>query len=98
MVDLTKLKDDNPAVLLQAEYSGLMTFSNLSQLKEEATVIVKASSISDKNLAKWLRTCDEIGDLNDFRMYVTNFILAASGNRVWSRRGGEHDETRKIFR
>ena len=95
--ELSTATDANPAALLREEYDSLMACSSRDALAEEASAIIKGSAISEKNLAKWYRTIARIPNLTAMQHYVTNFLLAADGNRVLRERQGAHNTTRREF-
>ena len=95
---LTTATDCNPAALLRAEYSSLTTIACRDELAAEATRIVEASTISKKNLAKWHRNVAKIPSQSALISYITNFLLAADGDRVLVERQGMHDATRREYR
>ncbi len=92
---LSTRNDNNPAANLRKEYSRLMLIADLNAVREEAKKVVLASSISDKHRKKFLMVVAKISDLDSMRSYLTNFILAADGDRVLVRGCGEHDDTRR---
>lgn len=95
-MELSTRNDANPAALIRQEYSSLMTLSNADALREAVTEIVKRSSISEKNFKKFEGIVGRC-DLDGLRMYLTNFILAADGDRVLGTRFGEHVANRREF-
>ena len=77
--DCSQKDDGNPTRRLQDAYEELMQIEDLEDLKAKVSTLVEGSAISKKNLRKFRRQHEEIQRLDDYRMFVTNFILAGSG-------------------
>lgn len=73
----------NPANAIHAQYTRLMSITDLTELKTEALALGN-SGFSEKNLAKFIREVNKQTSLTRLQSYLTNFILAADGLRVAS--------------
>lgn len=86
MIDLTETPG-NPAFALRQRYEPLMAITNTPALVDEAKTIVAATvghGFSDSNHRKFVLEIDRAAErgLVSVQMYLTNFLLAASGNRA----------------
>ena len=77
--DLTTVEGNNPAKVLQANYTALMAEQDRDVLAAKVTDLLKGSQISPKNLAKATSTVRSISSLEKLQFYVSNYILAGSG-------------------
>lgn len=97
MAELSLKQDGNPAAKLRKELPALNLITDRDELAGRAIDIVESSTASDEQIAKFRRTVDQIPDLVGVQSYVFNFVLAADGQRVWTKRQGEHDDTRRRY-
>lgn len=92
---LSTKNDNNPAALIRQQYDSLMGLTDVNALREAVKAVLVKSSISKLGLRKALLVLAKISELTSLQSYTTNFLLAADGDRVIVRRGGEHDDTRR---
>lgn len=78
MRDLTTVTG-NPTSRIQDHYQHLMGIGCVETLKAEATRVVDAGGISEKNLQKFRRVLATKNSVNDVRFYLTNYLLAGAG-------------------
>ena len=81
MADLT-LIPGNPASRLRQQYENLMGIGCINELKEAALRIVEEGGVSDKNVQKFKAVLAKEKALPRLQAYITNYVLAASGNAV----------------
>lgn len=72
----------NPASRIREQYSHLMGIRCPQELKNEALRIVAEGGISDQNARKFKAVVAKETRLPRLQQYLTNFVLAASGNAV----------------
>lgn len=86
MRDLTETPG-NPAFELRQQYERLMAITDTATLVDEAKTIVTPMAghgISDRNHRKFTFEIDHATErgLVSVQMYLSNYLLAASGNRT----------------
>lgn len=70
----------NPAHAIIEQYQTLMGIRDLTNLREEALKLAKG--FSPKNLHKFRTAVAQATSVDRLQGYLTNFILAADGNKV----------------
>lgn len=81
MADIS-LVAGNPASRIREQYSHLMGIGCPQKLKEEALRVFGTEGVSDKNATKFRAVLAKETRLPRLQQYLTNFVLAASGNAV----------------